>query len=65
VSKTCNVPPTMGWEEFKNVYMQAWQGGAKGCTTFNTGGKRSGILTEEQDGLTCEIDPESGRRSCE
>jgi ribonucleoside-diphosphate reductase alpha chain len=44
VSKTCNVPPNTPWEDFKNVYVQAWERGAKGCTTFNVGGKRMGIL---------------------
>lgn len=44
VSKTCNVGPDVSWEEFKSVYMQAYEGGAKGCTTFRAAGKRFGIL---------------------
>ena len=44
VSKTCNVGPDVSWEEFKDVYMQAYDGGAKGCTTFRASGKRFGIL---------------------
>lgn len=44
-SKTCNVGPEVTWEEFKEVYMDAWRGGAKGCTTFRASGKRAGILT--------------------
>jgi ribonucleoside-diphosphate reductase alpha chain len=47
VSKTCNVPPNTPWADFKNVYVQAWERGAKGCTTFNVGGKRMGILKAE------------------
>lgn len=43
-SKTCNVGDEVSWEEFKGVYMQAWEGGAKGCTTFRASGKRFGIL---------------------
>jgi ribonucleoside-diphosphate reductase alpha chain len=43
VSKTCNVPPTMEWDEFKALYHRAWRRGAKGCTVFNIGGKRFGI----------------------
>ena len=44
VSKTCNVGSDVSWEEFKDVYMQAYDGGAKGCTTFRAAGKRFGIL---------------------
>jgi len=43
-SKTCNVGPNVGWKEFKNVYLEAYEGGAKGCTTFRASGKRFGIL---------------------
>lgn len=79
VSKTCNVPSDIGWEDFKNVYVSAWEGGAKGCTTFRLGGKRSGILVAKDDGSEaepkapeaeesasqCRIDPATGRRECE
>lgn len=44
VSKTCNVSPDMPWEDFKGLYLKAFEGGAKGCTTFNPGGKRLGIF---------------------
>jgi ribonucleoside-diphosphate reductase alpha chain len=43
-SKTCNVGNDVTWEEFKEVYMTAWEGGASGCTTFRLAGKRYGIL---------------------
>ena len=78
VSKTCNVPSDISWEDFKNVYVSAWEGGAKGCTTFRLGGKRSGILVVKDDGSEpeadapaeepasqCRIDPASGRHECE
>jgi ribonucleoside-diphosphate reductase alpha chain len=78
VSKTCNVPTDISWEAFKNVYVSAWEGGAKGCTTFRLGGKRSGILVVKDDGgepeadapaeepaSQCRIDPATGRRECE
>ncbi len=45
VSKTCNVSPNMEWDDFKGLYVQAWSLGAKGCTTFNPGGKRIGIFS--------------------
>lgn len=71
VSKTCNVNPDMPWEEFKDIYMKAWKGGAKGVTTFNPNGKRMGILKDtssaqtESEGAACYIDPETGKKSCE
>ncbi len=43
-SKTCNVGADVTWDEFKDVYMQAYLGGASGCTTFRAAGKRYGIL---------------------
>jgi len=45
-SKTCNVGDDVTYEEFKQVYVDAWKGGAKGCTTFRASGKRFGILNE-------------------
>lgn len=69
VSKTCNVPPNTPWADFKKLYFDAWDGGAKGCTTFNVGGKRMGILTAANDNndepKACTYDPATGTRSCE
>jgi ribonucleoside-diphosphate reductase alpha chain len=57
ISKTINCAGARGGEpqpgeitfaEFKEVYWQAWQGGAKGCTTYNMNGKRAGILQEKK-----------------
>ena len=45
-SKTCNVGDDVSYEEFKQVYVDAWKGGAKGCTTFRVSGKRFGIFNE-------------------
>jgi len=74
VSKTCNVNGNMPWEEFKNIYIQAWERGCKGCTTFNEDGKRAGILNagkSEHEGTeatesasACSIDPATGRQEC-
>jgi ribonucleoside-diphosphate reductase alpha chain len=75
VSKTCNVSPDMPWAEFKDLYMNAWRAGAKGITTFQTKGKRAGILVEkpkddtpaeeEEPAQACYIDPTTGRRECQ
>lgn len=64
VSKTCNLDGTVKWEDFKNLYVRAWQGGAKGCTTFNKDGKRFALIKSEDEGSACRIDLETGRREC-
>ena len=80
-SKTCNVGPDVSWDRFKDVYMQAYKGGASGCTTFRSAGKRYGILNASRDeevveieepednfvdeGAACYYDPETGLRQCE
>lgn len=38
VSKTCNVPAETSYEDFKDIYMMAWQNGAKGITTYRPAG---------------------------
>jgi ribonucleoside-diphosphate reductase alpha chain len=65
-SKTCNVGDNVTWEEFKNIYMMAWEGGAKGCTTFRASGKRMGIMKAkpEKEEQACEIDPNTGQKTC-
>ena len=45
-SKTCNVGDSVTYEEFKQVYIDAWKMGCKGVTTFRAAGKRYGILNE-------------------
>lgn len=71
-SKTCNVSDSITFEQFKEVYMSAYDGGASGCTTFRAAGQRFGMMrkTEEQveettDGGACYIDTETGVRTCE
>jgi ribonucleoside-diphosphate reductase alpha chain len=77
ISKTINVTGQVGGEgpgttfsEFKDVYMACYEGGAKGCATFNSNGKRAGILrpadvTEEVGaGAACVFDPATGAKEC-
>jgi len=69
VSKTCNVGDDVMWKDFKQIYMDAWLGGAKGCTTFRASGKRYGVLNkgtaeEDSEGTACYIDPETGNKEC-
>jgi ribonucleoside-diphosphate reductase alpha chain len=67
VSKTCNMDGrVMPWDEFKGIYRKAWEGGAKGCTTFNISGHRMALLKESAggDASVCTVDPETGVREC-
>ena len=67
-SKTCNVGDDVTYEDFKQVYVDAWRGGAKGCTTFRLSGKRYGVLQtveeEEEKVEACFIDAETGQKEC-
>ena len=69
VSKTCNVGDNVTYDEFKNLYYDAWKQGCKGITTFRAAGKRYGILNEvkedEPKAEACFIDPDTGLKSCE
>lgn len=47
VSKTVNCDGSMPMDEFKNIYLDAYARGAKGCTTFNKDGKRFGLFKSE------------------
>ena len=74
VSKTCNVGDDVSYDEFKTLYVDAWEAGCSGITTFRASGKRFGILNEvkepandneEPKAEACFIDPETGQKSCE
>ena len=50
ISKTANVPTDYPYEEFKNIYMYAYEKGLKGCTTFRFNPEAfQGVLVKEQD----------------
>lgn len=65
VSKTCNIGDNVTFEEFKDIYVKAWRGGAKGCTTFRPSGKRFGIMQSADKESSCTFNPETGMRTCE
>jgi len=69
VSKTCNIGDHVTFNEFKEIYMKAWKGGAKGCTTFRLAGSRFGIMKKSEEvleeGAACFIDPATGNKTCE
>lgn len=65
VSKTCNVPSDMSYLEFKNLYMMAYSGGAKGCTTYRPNGNYEDVIksVDTDSSAACFFDPETGQRT--
>ena len=67
ISKTINVPADITFEDFKDIYIQAYDAGCKGCTTYRpneiTGavleapgaGTEEGALAEEGEGRQEEL----------
>lgn len=50
ISKTINVPSNIPFEEFKDVYMYAYEKGLKGCTTFRFNPEAfQGVLVKAED----------------
>jgi ribonucleoside-diphosphate reductase alpha chain len=50
ISKTANVPTDFPYEEFKEIYLYAYEQGLKGCTTFRFNPAAfQGVLVKEKD----------------
>ena len=50
ISKTANIPTNFPYEEFKDIYMYAYEKGLKGCTTFRFNPEAfQGVLVKEKD----------------
>ncbi|MFV2057898.1 MAG: adenosylcobalamin-dependent ribonucleoside-diphosphate reductase [Thiohalomonadales bacterium] len=50
ISKTANVPTDYDFEEFKHIYLYAYEQGLKGCTTFRFNPEAfQGVLVKEKD----------------
>ena len=45
ISKTINCPEDISFEDFKDVYMQAWDQGCKGCTTYRPNDVTGSVLS--------------------
>jgi ribonucleoside-diphosphate reductase alpha chain len=45
ISKTINCPEDISFEDFKEVYMAAWDQGCKGCTTYRPNEVTGSVLT--------------------
>jgi ribonucleoside-diphosphate reductase alpha chain len=68
VSKTVNVPSSMPWSAFKQLYQNAYEAGCKSLTTFQDRGKRMALLqaksaTPAAPDEACFIN-ENGERTC-
>jgi ribonucleoside-diphosphate reductase alpha chain len=50
ISKTANVPTDYPYEDFKDIYLYAYESGLKGCTTFRFNPEAfQGVLVKESD----------------
>jgi ribonucleoside-diphosphate reductase alpha chain len=50
ISKTANVPTDYNYEDFKDIYLYAYEKGLKGCTTFRFNPEAfQGVLVKEKD----------------
>ncbi|NGQ90669.1 adenosylcobalamin-dependent ribonucleoside-diphosphate reductase [Rhodobacter sp. HX-7-19] len=45
ISKTINCPEDISFDDFKGVYMAAWDQGCKGCTTYRPNDVTGSVLT--------------------
>jgi len=69
ISKTINLPEDISFEDFNQVYLDAWDMGCKGCTTYRPNAVTGSVLEVKPESQSCElrVDPETGQliRSCE
>ena len=52
ISKTINVPEDISFEAFKDVYMQAYETGCKGCTTYRPNAVTGSVLSVTEEATT-------------
>ncbi|MFX0543727.1 adenosylcobalamin-dependent ribonucleoside-diphosphate reductase [Roseovarius sp. S4756] len=55
ISKTINCPEDISFDAFKDVYMQAWESGCKGCTTYRPNDVTGSVLSVSE---TSEAEPQ-------
>ncbi|MXQ09622.1 adenosylcobalamin-dependent ribonucleoside-diphosphate reductase [Alphaproteobacteria bacterium GH1-50] len=49
ISKTINCPEDIDFEAFKNVYLEAYETGCKGCTTYRPNAVTGSVLSVAED----------------
>lgn len=52
ISKTINCPEDISFDGFKDVYMQAWDQGCKGCTTYRPNDVTGSVLSVSESADT-------------
>ncbi|MDV4168378.1 adenosylcobalamin-dependent ribonucleoside-diphosphate reductase [Rhodovulum sp. FJ3] len=52
ISKTINCPEDISFDDFKDVYMEAYETGCKGCTTYRPNDVTGSVLTASDDKKT-------------
>ncbi len=52
ISKTINCPEDISFDAFKDVYMEAWDTGCKGCTTYRPNAVTGSVLSVAEDTKT-------------
>ncbi|HBS48767.1 MAG TPA: adenosylcobalamin-dependent ribonucleoside-diphosphate reductase [Rhodobacteraceae bacterium] len=55
ISKTINCPEDIGFDAFKDVYMQAYETGCKGCTTYRPNDVTGSVLSVSEERKTGEV----------
>ena len=61
ISKTINCPEDISFEDFKEVYMAAWDQGCKGCTTYRPNDVTGSVLSvSEAEEKVPELDTGAG-----
>lgn len=45
ISKTINLPETISFDDFKDIYVKAYESGCKGCTTYRPNDVTGSVLT--------------------
>lgn len=56
ISKTINVPESIDFEDFKDIYMQAYDLGCKGCTTYRPNDVTGAVLEVKDSQKTAQAD---------
>ncbi len=58
ISKTINCPEDISFDDFQSVYVEAWEQGCKGCTTYRPNAVTGSVLSVSEAG---EAAPEADR----
>jgi ribonucleoside-diphosphate reductase alpha chain len=60
ISKTINVPADISFDAFKDVYMEAWDTGCKGCTTYRPNAVTGSVLSVSEASEAAPVEAKGG-----